>query len=270
LPHHTLPFSESWYTTDIKDMSLNNIDYNWDSTTEEDLSHVSEMMETKDLKTEQISATSEELSQTRHDLQLARRFFHMGNGFIIASAYLTTLAHQEMIHVLGIMASALYIAEQVRTKYPEISQKFNPITKFIMRAEEQLKESAMMPYAMGILFSIIAFPKFMALIGIYTLALADPMSAIIGIKYGKNRIVPHKSLEGSAAFFSLTFLVCIAMLSISSGGFSLIVFLASVIISTIVSAFEMIPLRIDDNLTIPLFTAVTSWIVCGMLGIPVS
>jgi dolichol kinase len=243
---------------------MNNIDYNWDDSTTEDfqnitdidMSEVEEIVEDGDLK-------------TRHDLQFARRLFHMGNGTIFATAYLTTLAYQQMVHILGTAASVLYLMEQVRTKYPETAKRLLPVTRFLMRAEEQLKESAMMPYAMGMLLTIITFPKFIALIGVYTLAIADPMSAIIGIKYGKNRIVPHKTLEGSAAFFICTLLISLAMLSISDGGLTGFVFLAAFIISLIVSAFEMIPLKIDDNLTIPLFTSVIAWIVCTILGIQV-
>ena len=31
---------------------------------------------------------------------------------------------------------------------------------------------------------------------------------------------------------------------------------------------ELLPLRIDDNLTIPLFVGFTTWIACGLYGVP--
>jgi dolichol kinase len=31
----------------------------------------------------------------------------------------------------------------------------------------------------------------------------------------------------------------------------------------------MLPIRIDDNLTIPLFVGFVAWIVCGLVGVPV-
>lgn len=204
---------------------------------------------------------------TRKNLQIARRLFHMGNGIAVATLYWLSFSHQQMIHALGTIACVLYVFEQIRISYPEKAQKFLPMTKFIMRAEEQLKESAMVPYAFAVLLTIITFPKPIALIAIYTLAIADPLSAIIGIKYGKRRIVPHKSLEGSAAFFTSTFFIALAILSVYSGEASLGVISVAFIVSLVSSAFEMLPLKLDDNLTIPLFTAFATWILCETFGI---
>ena len=34
--------------------------------------------------------------------------------------------------------------------------------------------------------------------------------------------------------------------------------------------FEFMPLRIDDNLTIPLFVGFTTWIVAALFGVPLT
>lgn len=233
------------------------IDYNWDMDKKpEASSNVDELGEVK-----------VELP-TRKNLQLARRFFHMGAGFVIATLYWFTFSHQGAIHTLGLVACLLYVTEQIRIAYPEMANKFLPMTKFIMRAEEQLKESAMVPYVFAVLLTIITFPKPIALIAIYTLAIADPLSAIVGIRFGKRRIVPHKSIEGSLAFFSATFLVSVVIFSLTVGEFGILSFGLSFFLALVVSAFEMIPLKIDDNLTIPLFTAIVSWLLCSLLGVP--
>lgn len=204
---------------------------------------------------------------TRKNLQFARRLFHMANGVTIATLYWLSFTHQQAIHTLGTFACLLYVMEQIRINYPEMSQKLLPVMKFIMRAEEQLKESAMVPYAFAVLLTIITFPKPLALIAIYTLAISDPLSAIIGIKYGKRRVVPHKSLEGSAAFLISSFLISLFILSATIGGFSLTVLVVSIVLSLGVSIFEMLPLKVDDNLTIPLFTAFFGWVVCLLFGV---
>tara|TARA_B100001971_G_scaffold214585_1_gene252929 strand:+ start:131015 stop:131722 length:708 start_codon:yes stop_codon:yes gene_type:complete len=204
---------------------------------------------------------------TRKNLQFARRLFHMANGVTIATLYWLSFTHQQAIHTLGTFACLLYVMEQIRINYPEMSQKLLPVMKFIMRAEEQLKESAMVPYAFAVLLTIITFPKPLALIAIYTLAISDPLSAIIGIKYGKRRVVPHKSLEGSAAFLISSFLISLFILSATIGGFSITVLVVSIVLSLGVSIFEMLPLKVDDNLTIPLFTAFFGWVVCLLFGV---
>lgn len=212
------------------------------------------------------NSTGNELP-TRKNLQFARRLFHIANGVTIATLYWLSFTHQQAIHTLGTFACLLYVMEQIRINYPEMSQKVMPLMKFIMRAEEQLKESAMVPYAFAVLLTIITFPKPLALIAIYTLAISDPLSAIIGIKYGKRKVVEHKSVEGSLAFFTSAFIISLFVLSATLGGFSISVLIISLVLSIGTSIFEMLPLKVDDNLTIPLFTAFFGWVICLLFGV---
>jgi len=236
--------------------------------------------------TEEVSETDEFLTETifidetaekqtkdgpelasRHDIQIMRRLFHMFNGFSIATLYLVSFSHSQMVHFLGTIACALYLVEQVRVNYPETAAKLLPFTKFIIRAEEQLKESAMVPFCMAVLFTIVVFPKHIALIGIYSLGFADPLSAIIGIRFGKHKISPTRSYEGSAAFFVSVFLISLFILTGYNGSFDLTVFFVSLLGAVICALFEIVPLKLDDNLTIPLFTAATFWIILSIFGV---
>ena len=243
---------------------MDNIDYSWDQDTSLD-SHNS-VNDNIDHIESNSSSQKIKLS-SRSNLQLARRLFHMGNGVTIATVYLISLTHQQMIHVLGTILCVLYIIEQIRINYPEMAQKLLPITRFIIRAEEQLKESAMMPYMAAVLLTIITFPKPMALIAIYTLAIADPLSAIVGIKFGKHKVTKNKSLEGSAAFFTATFICSVIILSGYQGSLTGVIIFISLALALLSSILELIPLKIDDNLTIPLFTAFTLWILTESFGL---
>jgi dolichol kinase len=226
------------------------IDFSWDEDSNQDIN----TEETKELP-------------SRKNLQFARRLFHMANGVTIATLYWLSFTHAQAIHTLGTFACLLYLMEQIRINYPEQAQKLMPLMKFIMRAEEQLKESAMVPYAFAVLLTIITFPKPLALIAIYTLAISDPLSAIIGIQYGKRRVVPHKSIEGSLAFFFSSLIITLFVLSLTIGGLSPSVVIVSLVMSLGVSIFEMLPIKLDDNLTIPLFSAFFGWVVCLLFGI---
>ncbi|MBD66882.1 MAG: hypothetical protein CME62_16890 [Halobacteriovoraceae bacterium] len=240
-------------------MQQNNIDYNWDQSTEADIF-------------EQVIETGDETARdpklaTRHNLQLARRLFHMANGSVFATLYLLTLTHSQMIHLLGTLACVLYLVEQIRINYPEKAAKFIPFTKFIMRAEEQLKESAMVPYAMAVLLTVITFPKPIALVGIYTLAFADPLSAIVGIRFGKHKITPTRTLEGSTAFFIASFLCCFGVLAFYTYSVTFLILGISFLLGLVCCLFEMLPLKIDDNLTIPLFTSAALWTLVTLFEI---
>lgn len=238
---------------------MNNIDYAWDETESPNDKILEEKID--------VSDSGKETLSTRHNMQIMRRLFHMANGFAIATLYLVSFSHSQMVHFLGTIACLLYLVEQVRVNYPETAAKLLPFTRFIIRAEEQLKESAMVPFAMAVLLTIITFPKHIALVGIYSLAFADPLSAIIGIRFGKHKISPTRSIEGSAAFLVATFLSSYIILCGYSGAFTSAAFFVSLLLSLICTIFDMIPLNIDDNLTIPLFTSATLWSICTLFGI---
>ncbi len=208
---------------------------------------------------------------TRKSLQLTRRLFHCSMGIGVGLVYQFLLTHSQAIYILGFCACIVYILEQVRVNYPELAGNVKIINKYLFRAEEQLKESAGVPYVMGLLLTLISFPKVVSLVAIYTLAISDPLSAIVGIKYGKRKIGESKSLEGSLAFFFSNFLITFfvffwwsAYLKIMMGP----ILLLSLMVAFSSSLFELIPLRLDDNLTIPLFTAGITVILCGIIGVP--
>ncbi len=241
---------------------MDQIDYKW---SEEDANNTE--LNGEDIKFESINEDNTKPLSTRHNLQIMRRLFHMFNGSAIATLYLISFNHSQMIHFLGTIACVLYVVEQVRINYPETAAKLLPFTRFIMRAEEQLKESAMVPYAMAVLLTIVAFPKHIALVGIYSLAIADPLAAIIGIRFGRHKLTPTRSIEGSTSFFLAIFLVTLIVLTGYNNAFDITIFLVSFAVGAICTAADTIPLKLDDNLTIPLFTSALLWLVCTVFGI---
>ena len=111
------------------------------------------------------------------DLQIGRRIFHFTMGLLVVLIYHLLLSREQMVSLLGISAGLLYLFEQIRVSYPELSKYLHVINHFLLRAEEQLKESSAVPYSIALLISMISFPKAIALISILTLASADPASA---------------------------------------------------------------------------------------------
>ncbi len=206
---------------------------------------------------------------TRRDLQLGRRLFHLANGVTIASAYALLFTHQQLVHVFGTIACVVYIADRVRIHYPEVAARVPGLNRLFFRAEEEFKESAMIPYAIAILLTILTFPKPVALIAIYTLAIADPLAAVVGIRWGGRELVADRSIEGMIAFFAATFAVCLAVLGMATTAPYAAITGAAALVALIASAFELFPIRIDDNLTIPLLVGFTTWIACALFDVAV-
>ena len=212
-------------------------------------------------------ATSNAPSATRQDLQLGRRLVHLANGSAIATAYALIFTHQQIVHTFGSIACLVYILDRVRIHYPELLERAPWINNLLFRTEEQFKESAMTPYAIAILLTLLTFPKTLALIAIYSLAIADPLSALVGITWGRRHLVPGKSVEGSLAFFAATAAITAVVLRLTTIVAAGPIAVASLAIGLAGAAFEMLPLRLDDNLTIPLFEGFAGWGICALVGI---
>ncbi|MFN3598754.1 MAG: diacylglycerol/polyprenol kinase family protein [Aquificaceae bacterium] len=94
---------------------------------------------------------------------------------------------------------------------------------------------------LGIFLSFLAFGKGSALVGVLVLAVGDAFAGLVGIRYGRTRI-GNKSLEGSLAFFLSTFLVLLPFVGM----------MKALWISLFCALVEALPLKLDDNFTIPL------------------
>ncbi len=219
---------------------------------------------------EPIAAPAESApSATRHDLQLGRRLFHFANGAATATAYALLFTHEQVVRIFGSIACIVYIIDRIRIAYPEVVARHAPwVNRTFLRAEERVRESAMIPFAIAVLLTIITVPKLAALIAIYTLALADPLAAVVGIRFGRRRITHNRTLEGSIAFFAATVAIAALVFNWGTDAMPSAIAWTAATIGLSATVFELLPLRIDDNLTIPIFVGFTTWVVATLLGVP--
>ena len=208
-------------------------------------------------------------SATRHDAQLGRRLFHLLNGVVTATAYALFFTHEQVVHVFGAIACIVYVLDRIRIAYPEAVARHAPwVNRTFVRAEEQVREAAMTPFAIAVLLTILAVPKLAALIAIYTLAIADPLAAIIGIRFGRRRLAHNRSLEGSLAFFAATVVIAALVLSWGTAASTLTIAAAAAVIGVAAAGCELLPLRIDDNLTIQILVGFAAWAITALLRVP--
>jgi diacylglycerol kinase (CTP) len=208
---------------------------------------------------------------TRRDLQLGRRLFHLVNGVAIATAYALFFSHQQIVQIFATIACIVYIVDRVRIAYPETVARHAPwVNRSFVRAEEQVREAAMTPFAIAVLLTILAVPKLAALVAIYTLAIADPLAAVVGIRFGRRRIADDRTLEGSLAFFAAAATIAALVLRWGTGTPGLTIASASATIGIAAAGCELLPLRIDDNLTIPIFVGFATWTITALFGMPLT
>lgn len=192
----------------------------------------------------------------------------MVNGVSTATAYALFFTHEQVIHVFGAIACIVYVVDRVRISYPEAVARHAPwVNQTFVRAEERVRESAMIPFVIAVLLTILTLPKAAALIAIYTLAVADPLAALVGIRFGRHRLVRNRTVEGSLAFLVVTTAVAAGVLYYGEVAPPTLIASMAIAIGVLSAGFELIPLRLDDNMTIPLFVGFITWLVAALAGV---
>ncbi len=97
---------------------------------------------------------------------------------------------------------------------------------------------------LGIFLGFLIFGKEASTVGVVVLAVGDAFAGMVGIRYGKRRI-GNKSLEGAFAFFLSVFFVLFPFIGLWQ----------AFVVALLSSVAEILPLKLDDNLTIPLIAS---------------
>lgn len=188
----------------------------------------------------------------RSDLHILRKLWHMGVGTTCLFFFYRTGEDQTFWAwaILGV-ALAGFSFDIARFRSEKLNDFVLRVMGPFMRSSEKNGLSGLPFYALGTSMALHLFQKEVALLAIMFLVFADPISSFFGIVYGKDKILPNKSLQGAmACFFTCYLLTLFYGIAHNAQGASLLWFaiLGGVIgaISEMLSAFN-----IDDNLTIP-------------------
>jgi dolichol kinase len=99
------------------------------------------------------------------------------------------------------------------------------------------------------LICVIIFPKQIAITAMFVVIFCDSFAAIAGKSIGKH-FIANKTLEGSLAFFVTGVIIIILTPKVTDSITEYYIGFIAILLSTI---FELIPLKIDDNISTPIF-----------------
>ncbi len=204
----------------------------------------------------------------RSDLHLARKTWHMMMGLVIAFIYLSGMQVSTAVMILGTLLGFDIIMEAARLRIPAVNEKVMRYWGPFMRANEVDRVSGIPHYLAATLLAIAIFPKPVAILSILYLACGDPIASLFGILYGHRgpRFASGKSLIGTLAGVLTCVLVTFIFLkALAVSGVALVVL-------TLVGGLaggiaELVPLDLDDNFTIPVFSGFALWLAFIVLGL---
>lgn len=200
-----------------------------------------------------ISASGSQL-KLRNDLHLLRKLWHIGSGLVGLSLHINlNLAKDETATILLGLAILAFGVEILRTRVKKVNELVLKFMGPFMRESERESMSGFPLYALGTSLALFFFSENIAILAILFLIFSDPISSTFGVIYGKDKILPNKSLQGSLAGFVTCYLISILyLLGHGVEQYSLIWF--AMFAAMIGVCSELLSMFLDDNLTIPLIS----------------
>lgn len=192
---------------------------------------------------------------------IGRKIYHISGGLALISLYAYLGRQSGLAALLGVFlfATALDIA---RLKIPAFNEFFyRHLTLFIRQSERDTLTGTPW-YLLGILCAAAFYDVPVGVYAVAFLAVGDVSATTVGERWGTIKISGVKSLQGTIAFVVAAtvagFIVKANFYDISS---------VAIVVGAITAAgAELLPVRINDNLTIPVISGAVMELVLATVG----
>ncbi|MGQ9507760.1 MAG: diacylglycerol/polyprenol kinase family protein [Thermodesulfobacteriota bacterium] len=176
------------------------------------------------------------------EIEIKRKIVHLAT-LIIPIGY--GLSSQRFILTFLIPFFLIYLSiDLLRRLHPGVALLFRKhFFGRVLREEEERNLMGSTYFLLSSILTILLFPKQIAIVSLLILILSDTAAAIVGKSFGKIPIF-KKTLEGGGAFLCTSLLIVWIYPDIDRFSGSVAALVTAII--------ELLPLPIDDNLTIPL------------------
>tara|TARA_Y100001960_G_C14636731_1_gene808656 strand:- start:306 stop:893 length:588 start_codon:yes stop_codon:yes gene_type:complete len=176
--------------------------------------------------------------------ELYRKLIHLISLFI-PIIYLWTSYYQFNLILLTITLIIIIIdTNKQRNNY--LSKMFKNIFSSVIRKYEKNALLSASYMLIGFLIiSVLISNKYIVVASMFITAISDSIAAVIGIKYGRIKLINNKTLEGSLGFFISTIII-ISLFNLLNSVLLLFIY------CLLITLTELLTISEYDNLTIPL------------------
>lgn len=157
---------------------------------------------------------------------------------------------ETMAAVLGTVLALVMGIEYSRARWEWVNSIAVKVLGPIMRDTEVNQLTGIPFYMASCLFAFLIFPRHVTVLAILYLAFGDPSSSFFGVLYGRNKIFPNKSLQGTLGGFLVCAFATFAYLHSQQFPAGKILLL-SLLGGFAGAVSELLPLNVDDNFAIP-------------------
>lgn len=201
----------------------------------------------------------------RSDVHFARKIWHMAGVFFLFVGW-SVFPPVVSLTLLGIAWGLFVPIDVIRLKNPKLNRTITRWFKPIMRKNEIDKLAGTTYLLTGVILIGLFFNSSVVALSLLFLAFADPIASYIGIRYGRDKIFGHKSVQGFVAAFVVCFLLTFGFLYFKN--ISEYIWLVSLLAGVIGALAELIPIaKIDDNFTMPVLSSIGITVVFTFFSI---
>jgi len=151
--------------------------------------------------------------------------------------------------ILVVFIATMVFLESWRFRNPRVNRWMFEHFKGFTKDKEREKLSSTTLFLISAAITIVIFPRGVAIAALLFLTVGDPIAEIVGIRYGRIRIVRGKTLEGTVAGATACFIIGAPLLLVQNLGIDLTLLAIGAAAAALT---ELLPLPVDDNFTIPL------------------
>jgi len=199
----------------------------------------------------------------------ARSFFHV----LMATVTLTILwLLPDPVWGIAILAPLFvwaWTTERLRRSRPELNAKVMKLFGPVAHPHEKARINSATWYTTALFLLSFTRAPLVCAVGIAVLGFGDPLAALIGRKIGRLKLIHGRTLEGSLAFFVAGGLAAFGVGWLFAPSVALPSLLAVAGAGSAGGALaELLSLRIDDNLSVPLIATGCASLAAWALGVP--
>ena len=181
--------------------------------------------------------------------RLERRAFHLCAASFFPTLLLFFPRWPVLLAALVLLAAHLAL-DGARLRIPAVNAWACRLFAPFMKEQERTEPFAATYLIIATCIAIAAFEPIIASLALYFAAIGDPLAALAGQRWGRHRI-GERTWEGSAAFLAGALGIG-TLVAATAGGVGYAVMALGAVVATLA---EVAPLRLDDNLKVPLVAA---------------
>ena len=201
----------------------------------------------------------------KSDLHLSRKLWHACGIGLMVVIY-STAGHRVASLILFAAAAVVIPIDQLRRTKPALNRLAINLLGPVMRNHEMKQLSGMTYLIMGTAYLLLFFGQHLVMLTLLFLAIGDPVASFFGIRYGKDKIIGNKTLQGTMASFVICTVVA-ALYYYYQNVMTERLLIVAPLSGLIGAAAEVIPVgKLDDNLTFPIICSTLLWGLFHLFG----